>query len=449
MTKILSINGHGDEKGNSLFDSFKDWFSSQDKFVKNTFIIFLLLAIATPFIVANRFSLSQHAAPNGGVAFVSATNTAITTTATPDVYLQLAYPDSWSLTDAQQPEFVKKAYAQSCSGYVVQNNAAACNQPAYDTCGSTYCKDGLRYVDCHASQAPDACIGTLRCGSEDYKCQPTPTATPQPTVTIVPTAVPTATSAISPSPSMVSPSATPGVSPTVVPAHPVLFKITIQNADTTGAETRILTITGPQNIANALNSPVFWRLNPLAKNETSAQRNVEVTYFAHAANGDTQVPVTANITLITPVLSPTPTPTGVLSPTPTPLGTYTTPTASPEHPTPTGANTLPTPTTAPGMPTATPTVAVLPSPTGRQQAPTATPTQSASPTVTETPAPVTGDVDGNGCLDTNDFNIWAQAFQTQTVRSGTNPDIDHNGRIDINDASIWYQAMQKGDHTCR
>ncbi|MCL5432776.1 MAG: dockerin type I domain-containing protein [Patescibacteria group bacterium] len=63
--------------------------------------------------------------------------------------------------------------------------------------------------------------------------------------------------------------------------------------------------------------------------------------------------------------------------------------------------------------------------------------------------PSPSDVNRDGCVGIQDFNIWQQAFSTQTVQSSTYPDINKDGAIDILDFNVWYQAMKSGVSLCQ
>lgn len=77
------------------------------------------------------------------------------------------------------------------------------------------------------------------------------------------------------------------------------------------------------------------------------------------------------------------------------------------------------------------------------------PSPSVGPSVTPTVGPTNGptltplaaDVDRNGCVGIQDYNKWAQAFQTGVVQQGTFPNINNDGQVDLLDFNQWYNAM--------
>jgi uncharacterized protein YkwD len=174
--------------------------------------------------------------------------------------------------------------------------------------------------------------------------------------------------------------------------------------------------------------------------------------------------------------TPTPTPTPSPTPTPTPSPTLTpTPTSSPTSPTPSLALT-PTPSLTPSLTepaTPTPALSSMPSPTPTPTpdpalppppAPTNTPTQTfdgptptaageATSTATASPsvtiAPVNGDADCNGQINTNDVIGILEAVGQMGNRglSGCTPDLDVNcdGRVDAVDALAVLLAIAQDD----
>src|SRR3989344_6265034 len=59
MAKILTFNNENVKY--PFFKRFKDWWQAQDKFIKSTFLITVILIIATPTIVGTYLSLRQNA----------------------------------------------------------------------------------------------------------------------------------------------------------------------------------------------------------------------------------------------------------------------------------------------------------------------------------------------------------------------------------------------------
>jgi|GEM_PF-5965392 len=98
-----------------------------------------------------------------------------------------------------------------------------------------------------------------------------------------------------------------------------------------------------------------------------------------------------------------------------------------------------TPTPAPSptsIPTATPTTTVC-----NQACISGTQCINGTCVPISTPTVHLGaDVDGNGCVGINDFNVWFQALRSNNT---TGPaDINRDGRIDLLDFNTWFTAMR-------
>lgn len=356
MAKILSINQHGEVSGDNQLSSLWQSFLSLDKFTKIAIIIFILIALLTPYIISKSLNSIQHAATNGLVTFVNSSNTQVIETSTPNVMLQLTPPSKWTLASNS---LIPKAHAQVDS--------------------STPAQSGI-------TPTTSTELGTTE--------TPTPIESGPTTEAQVATASPT-------------------------PSIQILFKITIQNTDNgVGGET-IRTIEEPKDITAAFNTPIAWKINPLSESESSAIRTIQVTYYAHTDTPgtkalDTTTVVAASITLVkAPTLESGATTTPSTE-TPT-TEAQVTPTTKPEEPTATSTPEQPTATLVPEAPSATP-AAIVGDANGNLCVDQIDFDILKQAIITQTVIPGTNaDLNHDGRIDIKDLNTWFGA-----VRAGTN-----------------------------
>ncbi len=179
-------------------------------------IAILVIAISVPLtlsVLKNQTNTQQHAGPNGTVAFSNRAidGPIITTTADPNIFLNIGFPDNWNTTQASLPlvenkSIIQKAYAQdTCSSNGDCNSctgAAGCWWANPGGCQSGYggsCNSGASSWAYTTSQ----CNNPILCAQATVTPIPTdipsgggggltPTVTPQPQATTTP--VPTQTS---------------------------------------------------------------------------------------------------------------------------------------------------------------------------------------------------------------------------------------------------------------
>jgi hypothetical protein len=89
-------------------------------------------------------------------------------------------------------------------------------------------------------------------------------------------------------------------------------------------------------------------------------------------------------------------------------------------------------------PTPTPTVTNTPTPTNTP-APTEKPTDTPVPTnePTTTPQEVTGDANGDGLVDIEDYKVWVNNYNSSTQGGSNNADFNNDDKVDGKDYIIW------------
>ncbi|MDE2589108.1 MAG: hypothetical protein KGL95_05530, partial [Patescibacteria group bacterium] len=247
VPKITSFNSsyeHHEQKSSNIFSAFFNWFSSLDKFYRFSFIIMLLIIIATPIITTQRFTLFNFASTNktavisvspytgtynigdtftvnlivdgGGQVFNAAratvtvsSNLTVQSLTAPDPAsggCGFVYPAPKSTPTPSNPSFAGAILNASSPRCIVYSMTLVANTTGTGTIALT--QESVKAYSNSAEIFLSSQDGTYSLG-----ITPTPTTNPTPTPTpIVPTPTPTIPPQVTPTP---TPTTSPVQSPTI------------------------------------------------------------------------------------------------------------------------------------------------------------------------------------------------------------------------------------------